>query len=79
METRVLIMKPDEPNERRIFELPIEPSYQELAKVVRLLLGCENFEHVTVLADFAGGLDFKRADMLTDWVTASGSRCPLRY
>jgi hypothetical protein len=66
METKLLIMAPDQPNERRTFELPMNPSYDELSDLVRLLLGCEDFEHVSVLSDFAGGLAFKRADMFVD-------------
>lgn len=67
METKVLILTPNQASERRSFELPEQPSYGELADLVRLLLpDCENFEHVSVLADFAGGLNFKRADMFVD-------------
>ena len=68
IETEILIMWPDEPNETRIFELPEQPSYQELREVVRIVLGSQDMdiEHVTVLADFAGGLAFKRADMFVD-------------
>jgi hypothetical protein len=66
METRLLVMKPDQPNERRTFELPMNPSYDELVDLVKLLIGCEHFEHVSVLSDFAGGLAFKRADMFVD-------------
>jgi hypothetical protein len=66
VETKVLIMRPDEPNEGRTVELPRRPTYDQLAAIVRPLLGCEWFEHVAVLADFAGGLAFHRADMFVD-------------
>jgi hypothetical protein len=67
METRLLIMKPDEPNERRTIELPERPGYPEIRDLVRLLIpGCEHIEHVSVLADFNGGLDFRRSDMFVD-------------
>jgi hypothetical protein len=66
METRILLMRPGEPNATRTFELPEWPGYHELNELMQLLIGCENLEHVTVLADFAGGLAFKRADMFVD-------------
>ena len=64
--TRLLIMTPDEPNESRAVELPQQPTYGELRAVIEPLLGCEDFEHVSVLADFAGGLKFRRSDMFVD-------------
>ena len=66
METRFLIMTPDQPNEKRTVDLPRLPDYRQLAEVIRPLLGCKWFEHVKVLADFNGGLNFKRADMFVD-------------
>ena len=66
METKVLIMRPDEPNEGRTVELPRRPTYDQLAAIVRPLLGVDWFEHVAVLADFRGGLAFQRADMFVD-------------
>jgi hypothetical protein len=66
METKVLIMTPDQPNEHRIFELPERPSYHEIAELMQLLIGCEHCEHVNVLADFAGGVAFKHSDMFVD-------------
>jgi hypothetical protein len=64
--TRVLVMTPDAPNERRAFELPERPDYHEINKLMQLLIGCEHCEHVSVLADFNGGIDFRRADMFVD-------------
>jgi hypothetical protein len=66
METRLLVMKPGSPEERRTFELPERPTYNELRELLRILLGECDPEHVAVLADFAGGLNFKRADMFVD-------------
>jgi len=66
VKTNFLIMRPEEPNEGQTVDLPRRPTYDQLAAVVRPLLGCEWFEHVTVLADFAGGLAFHRADMFVD-------------
>jgi hypothetical protein len=66
METRLLIMTPDEPNERRTIELPQRMSYHALADLLKPIIGCENIEHVSVLSDFNGGLDFKRSDMFVD-------------
>jgi hypothetical protein len=66
MEFRALLMRPDEPNERRIVELPARPDYHELAAVLRPLLDTQTFEHVTVLSDFEGGLDFRPSDMFVD-------------
>jgi hypothetical protein len=66
VKTKFLIMRPEEPNEGGTAELPRRPTYDEIAAVVRPLLGCEWFEHVNCLADFAGGLNFRRADMFVD-------------
>ena len=66
VEIRILVMKPNGPNETRTFELPERPAYGELRELLRLLLGDVDPEHVSVLADFAGGLVFKRADMFVD-------------
>ena len=65
VETRLLVMAPEEPSERRTFLLPAQPTYGELAELMKLL-GVKDCEHVTVLADFAGGLNFRRADMFVD-------------
>lgn len=65
VETRLLVMTPEQPNERRTFQLAQQPTYDELDELMTLL-GVENCEHVTVLADFAGGLNFRHADMFVD-------------
>jgi hypothetical protein len=51
MQTKLLVMRPEAPNETHVFELSRQPSYAELAAILRPLLACEDFEHVTVLAD----------------------------
>jgi hypothetical protein len=66
METKLLVLKPDESSETRTFELPERPAYREINGLMQLLIGCEHCEHVSVLADFNGGLAFKRADMFVD-------------
>jgi hypothetical protein len=67
METKLLVMAPGQPNEQRIFELPERPGFHEIDDLVKLLIpGCQNIEHVSVLADFAGGLNFVLADMFVD-------------
>jgi hypothetical protein len=67
METRLLVMTPNFPNERRSFELPQRPSHDEISDLIGVLIsGCERCEHFVVLADFNGGLDFKDADMFAD-------------
>ncbi len=40
MEMRVLLMRPEEPNERRIVELPRQPTYRDLAAALPPLLDC---------------------------------------
>jgi len=66
METRVLILTPDQPSERLTVELPERPDYGSLRALLKNLLGPVEFEHVSVLADFECGLNFKRADMFVD-------------
>jgi hypothetical protein len=71
MKTRILIMRPDQPHETRDVELPgdgdrwSEKTYQALKQIVEPIIG-RPLEHVTVLADFSGGFDFKRADMFVN-------------
>jgi hypothetical protein len=66
VQTKVLIMRPGEPHETRTFELAETPTYRDLAGVIEALLATDTFEHVTVLADFAGGVDYQPADMFVD-------------
>lgn len=66
METKILIMRPDEPHETQTVELPRKPTYAQLKAVIEPLLNGAPMEHVSVLADFKGGLDFKPADMFVD-------------
>lgn len=73
MKTRILIMRPDEPNESREAEFAtvryedgqVGVGYKVLNAFLEPIIG-EPIEHVTVLADFAGGIDFKRADMFVN-------------
>jgi hypothetical protein len=65
IETRVLVMTPGEPNARHTVDLPAQPTYDELAEVMKRF-GVENCEHVTVLSDFTGGVKYRRADMFVD-------------
>jgi len=64
--TKLLIMRPDQPHETREVELPRDPGYDRLRALLDPLLDGGNLEHVSVLADFAGGLNFKPADMFVD-------------
>jgi hypothetical protein len=66
MKTKMLIMRPDEPNESREVDLVRYPDYGTLRDLLVPIIGCKYVEHVSVLADFKGGLDFKRADMFVD-------------
>ena len=66
MKTTMLIMTPEGPHSTREVELPIVPSYETLRDLITPIIGCEHVEHVSVLADFAGGTNFKRADMFVD-------------
>jgi hypothetical protein len=59
-------MRPDEPNEGLTVDLAPNPEYEALRALLLPLLKCEFFEHVSVLSDFAGGLNFRRADMFVD-------------
>jgi hypothetical protein len=67
MKTKMLIMRPDQPHETREIEFPepFGPSYGLLKGIVEDIVG-HPMEHVTVLADFSGGLQFKRADMFVN-------------
>jgi hypothetical protein len=68
MKTRILIMLPGQPAETRDVELPGDGEatpkdcYLALKAIIEPITG-KPFEHVTVLADFAGGENFRRSDM----------------
>jgi hypothetical protein len=64
--TRFLIMRPDQPHETSEVDWPPEPGYDKLRALLTPLLDGADLEHVTVLADFCGGADYKRADMFVD-------------
>lgn len=66
MKTKMLIMRPEEPNEKREVELPKYPSYPTLRDLVGPIIGCHHIEHVTVLADFEGATAYRRSDMFVD-------------
>ena len=66
MKTKMLIMRPEEPNETREIELVRIPNYETLRDLLQPILDCKYPEHVTVLADFAGGMAFRRSDMFVD-------------
>jgi len=61
MMTKLLIMRPDQPHETREVDPPRDPGYHKLREVLTPLLDGAELEHVAVLADFAGGLNFKPA------------------
>jgi hypothetical protein len=71
MKTRILIMLPGEPAETREVELPGDgkthhkDSYAALKAIIEPITGYP-LEHVTVLADFAGGKNFRRSDMFVN-------------
>jgi hypothetical protein len=73
VKTRMLIMRPDESHETRELDLPTVTyedgltgiGYDTLKALLVPIVG-DPIEHVTVLADFAGGLDFRRADMFVN-------------
>lgn len=65
MKTEILIMIPNQPVERR--EVEVAATYFRLAELLEPIVG-GGIEHVTVLADFNGGEDFKRADMFVNEV-----------
>jgi hypothetical protein len=66
MKTKMLIMTPEAVHATREVELPIHPDYGTLRDLLVPIINCRFIEHVNVLADFDGGMDFKRADMFVD-------------
>lgn len=66
MKTRLLIMRPGQMNERREIELPREPGYHLLRDILTPYLDGAALEHVSVLADFDGGENYKPSDMFVD-------------
>jgi hypothetical protein len=66
VKTKMLIMIPEQSNEGREIEMVRYPSYETLKDLLCPIIGCKWIEHVSVLADFKGGLNFKRADMFVD-------------
>jgi hypothetical protein len=71
MKTRILIMLPGQPAETREVELPGDGEatpkdcYAALKAIIEPITGYP-LEHVTVLADFAGGKNFRRSDMFVN-------------
>lgn len=59
---RYVVMRPEEMNEGGSVIWPQEPSLGDLRLLIEPIVGGD-LEHVTVLADFKGGLAFKPADM----------------
>lgn len=69
MDTKILIMRPDEPHETRNVTLPPLGDANFLKALHALLdpiLGTSDVEHVTVFADFSGGTDYAYTDMFVD-------------
>jgi hypothetical protein len=66
MITKITIMRPDQAHDGREFDLPREPGYHKLREILTPLLDGAELEHVSVFADFAGGTNYKRADMFVD-------------
>lgn len=66
MLTRLLIMRPDQPHETREVDLPDDPGYDRLKSLLQQLLDGAHLERIAVLADFAGGLDYRWSDMFVD-------------
>lgn len=65
LKTRYLIMRPEEPHESGEVDWPREPGYDRIKTLIEPIVGGP-LEHVAVLADFAGGIKFKRADMFVN-------------
>ena len=66
MKTLMLIMISDQPHETREVDMVRYPDYPTLRDLLTPILDCKYIEHVSVLADFNGGVDFRRADMFVD-------------
>ena len=65
-EMKYLIMRPEQPHETCVLkDWPHESGYRRLKQLLEPILGGP-LEHVSVLADFAGGINFKRADMFVN-------------
>ncbi len=62
MKTKMLIMRPDQPHETVEIDLPEEPGYDKLSKIVEPLLNGP-LEQVSVWADFYGGTSYQPLDM----------------
>ncbi len=66
METKIRIIRPGQEDEIREIDLPNNPGYDVLEKTIRPILDGHDLEHVSVLADFLDGTDYRRADMFVD-------------
>lgn len=64
MQSEILIMRPDEPNEKKMVEFE-EGRFASLRDLVEAIVG-EPFEHVNVFADFDGGTAFRYCDMFVN-------------
>lgn len=65
IETKLLIMRSDQPHETMTVKLSQEPTYDTLAKLIEPLLGCRHMEHVTVLSDYETN-GYQPHDMFVD-------------
>ena len=66
VKTTMLIMVPDQSHATREVDLVRYPDYATLRDLLTPIIDCKYIEHVSVLADFKGGVEFRRADMFVD-------------
>lgn len=64
MLTKYLILRPGKPAQTVEIDMPREPDYLDLKKVVGSII--PKFEHVSVLHDFTGGANYVPTDMFVD-------------
>jgi hypothetical protein len=66
MVTRYRIMRPDGTNELREVDWPSHPNYERIRDLVAPLIDNGSIECVHCLADFEGGTNYQRSDMIVD-------------
>lgn len=66
MMTKYLIMRADGTSELREIDWPSHPHYVRIKELISPLLDGGEIEHVSCLADFDGGTNYQRSDMIVD-------------
>ena len=60
------LIAPELPNQSGSADFQKQPDFVEIERLACPLLNCARMEHLEVLSDYSGGMDWKDADMFVD-------------